>query len=521
MKKTQLISSMLLSCTLSLSLMAKNQQLTSGEKSAPRNPEGGAPAQTQPDQQQAQPEAPPRSPAQRKTVSPPGQGSRQDRKPRPTARQQIAAQKKPATRQPIVIRGGKLLTITHGTIENGAVVMENGKITAVGAAGSVSIPRNAQLIDAKGMTIYPGFIDSETHLGLTEIEAVDMSNDLVETSDEIMPHMHVSDAFHAESERIPIVRVNGVTNLVVAPSPRDTLPGQDILVQLAGRDRDEMILVTDLALPLNFSGDQRRRGGGGVTGLQGAPFPSTRMGMAAQLRQTFIDAQDYMRRQSEPQSASSSGSENSSDSQRGRGARGGGGNKRDLKLEALIPYLQGKKPVVIGASEGSDLKTAMRIAKEFNLKVVLNHVTQVQEILDEVASWRVPVIVGPIYVAPKANERYDAVFKLPAELYKRGVKIAFASYNVEHNRNLPYVAGYAVAWGLPYDEALKAITLNPAEIWGVADQLGSLDVGKTANVVVADGDPLDVKSDVKHVFIAGKEIPMDNRQIRLRDQYSK
>jgi imidazolonepropionase-like amidohydrolase len=165
------------------------------------------------------------------------------------------------------------------------------------------------------------------------------------------------------------------------------------------------------------------------------------------------------------------------------------------------------------------VETAMKLAKEFNLKVILNHVTHSQEILDEIASWKVPVIVGPIYDAPRPNERYDSVYSLPGELAKRGVKIAFASYRVEHNRNLPYAAGYAVAFGLPYEEALKALTINPAEMWGVADQLGSLDVGKTANVVVANGDPLDVKTDVKEVFIRGRQMPMENRQTRLRDQY--
>jgi imidazolonepropionase-like amidohydrolase len=151
---------------------------------------------------------------------------------------------------------------------------------------------------------------------------------------------------------------------------------------------------------------------------------------------------------------------------------------------------------------------------------VLNHISHSQMVLDYVASLKVPVIVGPIYETPKAEERYDAVYSLPAQLYKRGVKIAFASFDAHNVRNLPYQAGFATAFGLPYDEALKAITLNAAEIWGVADRLGSLDVGKTANVVVANGDPLDVKTEVKQVFIEGREIPMTSRQTRLRDQYS-
>ena len=413
---------------------------------------------------------------------------------------------------PIAIRGGKVLTITHGVIENGVVVMENGKITAVGAA-STAIPRSATVIDATGMTVYPGLIDSETNLGLVEVEADQNGNDLNEPSDEIMPHMHVADAFHSETQRIPVVRVNGITNAIVAPGAQNSLPGQDIFIQLDGKDRDQMIVVPDIALPLNFSAAQRRRampgqGGGGG----GARFPSTRMGLAAQLRQTLIDAQDYEAKLQSPARPS--------DSNKPAGGRGGSDRqKRDLKLEALLPYLHGQKPVVIGAEDGYDVENAMRLAREFNLKVVLNHVTHSQDILDEIASWKVPVIVGPIYDFPRADERYDAVYSLPGELYKRGVKIAFASYHVEHNRNLPYAAGYAVAFGLPYDEALKAVTINPAEIWGVADKLGSLDVGKTANVVIANGDPLDVKTDVKQVFIEGRKIPMENRQTRLRDEY--
>ncbi|MGA2356758.1 MAG: hypothetical protein ABSG02_19870, partial [Terriglobales bacterium] len=135
---------------------------------------------------------------------------------------------------PIALKGGKLLTITHGVIENGVVVMQGGKITAVGAASSVNVPAEAQIIDATGMTIYPGLIDSETHLGLTEIEAEAMTNDLVEPSDEIMPHMHTAEAFHAESALIPVARVNGITNAIVAPESSDTLPGQDSFIQLAG-----------------------------------------------------------------------------------------------------------------------------------------------------------------------------------------------------------------------------------------------------------------------------------------------
>jgi imidazolonepropionase-like amidohydrolase len=439
---------------------------------------------------------------------------------------------------PVALKNAKLLTITHGTIENGTVIMQGGKITAVGA--NISIPANAQVIDATGMTIYPGLIDSETQLGLTEISAENMTNDLVEPSDEIMPHMHVYDAFHAETALIPVARLNGITNAIVAPESEDTLPGQDSFIQLAGRDSTEMLLIRDVAMPLNFTGDQRRNKGG----FDKHRFPSTRMGLISQLRQTFLDARDYQAKWADYQRKNaefSSQSENKSEDKNKPQDKSDKNNKddkskdkskeakksppvapkRDLKLEALLPYLDGKKTIVLAAESPSDLETIVALANDFHLKYVLNHISHSQPVLDYVASLKVPVIVGPIYEAPKDDERYDAVYSLPAQLYKRGVKIAFASYSAHNVRNLPDAAGFATAFGLPYDEAMKAVTINAAEIWGVADKLGSLDVGKTANVVVANGDPLDMKTDVKQVYIQGKAIPMTSRQTRLRDEYSK
>ncbi|HKV93914.1 MAG TPA: amidohydrolase family protein [Candidatus Angelobacter sp.] len=408
----------------------------------------------------------------------------------------------------IALKGGKLLTITHGVIENGVVVMQNGRITAVGSA-ETAIPAGAKVIDVTGMTVYPGLIDSETQLGLTEISADRMTNDQIEMSDEIMPHMHVYDAFHAETALIPVTRINGVTNAIVAPASGDTLPGQDSFIQLAGASATEMLMVRDIAMPLNFTGKQRRN-----QSFEAAKYPFTRMGMAAQLRQTFIDALDYDQKLAAYEKKKSSTDEKEKD-------KAGAPPKRDLKLEALLPYLHGKKPVVLAVEEPNDLLTALDLANEFHLKVILNHVTHSASLLDKIAATGLPVIVGPIYDQPKADERYDAVFKMPAELAKRGVKIAFASYDSHNSRNLPYAAGYAVAFGLPPEEALKAITINPAQMWGVDKELGSLDVGKMGNVVVANGDPLDVKTDVKHVFIQGQEIPLVSRQTELRDQYWK
>jgi imidazolonepropionase-like amidohydrolase len=350
------------------------------------------------------------------------------------AQPQLAAPQVPQPQAPpppvVAITGGKLLTVSHGAIDNGVLILSNGKITAVGEAGKVTIPKDAQIVDAKGMTVYPGFIDPESNFGLTEISADDNSNDLVERSDEIMPHMHVYDAFHSETMLIPVARLNGVTNAVVAPASDDSVSGQDIFIQLAGRDRDDMIMGRDVALAMNYGAEQRRRGGRGGGHSE---YPSTRMGLITQLRQTFLDTQDYMAKRD------------------AAGKKDDKAFKRDLKLEALIPYLKGERPVVIGVYEGYDVEVIMGLAQEFHLKVILNHVTHAQDVLDKIASYHVPVIIGSIYDSPTADERYDAVYTLPAELAKRGVKIAISSADAggpvssHSSRNLPYAAGFAVA----------------------------------------------------------------------------
>src|SRR2546430_7137229 len=248
-----------------------------------------------------------------------------------------------SAQQAIVLKGGKLLTVSHGTIENGVLVIENGKITAVVSAEEVKIPANARVQDVSGMTVYPGLIDSGSYLGLTEISAEQMTNDLIELSDEIMPHMHVYDAFHAESELIPVTRLNGITNAIVAPENRDTLPGQDSFIQLDGKDAQEMLQIRDIAMPLNFTGEQRRN-----ETFEKRKFPSTRMGLAAQLRQAFLDAQDYAQKWADFETKKA-------DAAKDVKAKKPEQPKRDLRLEALLPYLQGKKPIVLAAEEASDL----------------------------------------------------------------------------------------------------------------------------------------------------------------------
>jgi imidazolonepropionase-like amidohydrolase len=209
------------------------------------------------------------------------------------------------------------------------------------------------------------------------------------------------------------------------------------------------------------------------------------MGLAAQLRQAFLDAQDYKGKWAEYDRKKAEALRDKKSEP--------AAPKHDLKLEALLPYLEGKKTIVLAAESPSDLETAVSLANEFKLKFVLNHISHSQPVLDYVASLKVPVIVGPIYEAPKDDERYDTVFKLPAELHKRGVKIAFASYSAHNVRNLPDQAGYATAYGLPYDEALKAITINAATQYLEQDSKGTLEPGKLADLVILDGNPLSVE----------------------------
>lgn len=402
----------------------------------------------------------------------------------------------------IAIKDGKVLTITRGIVEPGTVLIRDGKIEAVGA--NLPIPPEARVIDARGLWVYPGLIDAQTHLGLVEISAVESTRDLIEPSHAITPHMRTRDAIHAESELIEVARVNGITTALVVPAETNTVSGQSALIHLYGANVEELIFVPDAALHINFGPQARREEG---------KFPSSRMGLIAQLRQALLDAQNYQEQKKHAEQARGEAEE-------GQQEAGPRAFKRDLKLEAFLPYLNREKPVVVGAREATDIKTIVRLLQEFDLRLVLNHITYAQDILDEIASWKLPVLVGPIYSMPKEEQRYDAVFRLPAELHRRGIKFAFQSNDAHGVRNLPYQAGYAVAWGLPYEEALKALTIYPAEIFSVGDQVGSLEPGKLANVVIADGDPLEPRTVIKHVFIKGQEVPLDTRQLRLYRQYT-
>jgi imidazolonepropionase-like amidohydrolase len=201
-------------------------------------------------------------------------------------------------------------------------------------------------------------------------------------------------------------------------------------------------------------------------------------------------------------------------------AAGGAGFKRDLKMEAMMPVLEGKVPMAVSASRASVIHDAIAFADKQKIKIVILQPHDIAKVGAELKAKNIPVILGRVLALPdREDDAYDSAFTGPAEAYKAGVTFAFGTFNNEFVRNLPYQAATAVAFGLPYEEALKAVTINPAQIWGHAAELGSVEKGKVADLMVTDGDPLEIQTQVKHLFIKGKEVPLVNKQTRLNDKY--
>jgi imidazolonepropionase-like amidohydrolase len=362
------------------------------------------------------------------------------------------------------------------------------------------------VIEAAGKTVYPGLIDAGTSLGLVEISQVASSRDENEAIDPITPQLRVIDAIYSDSDVIDVTRVAGVTTVLTAPGETNLISGQSALINLWGDDAEAMVLKAPVALHMNIGEAPKAHYGGRKEA------PQTRMGEAAVLRQAWIEASEYRR-----------------DAQGAQGARsdGGGGKKkdgdkeakRDLGWEAMGRALAGEIPVIATARRADDILTALRIGDEFGLRLVLAVGTDAYKVASRLAEKKIPVIVGPITTQPSSMENQGAIYENAAQLHAAGVKIAIQTSDVHNVRNLPYEAGLAVAYGLPYEAALRAITLSPAEILGVADSLGSLDPGKIANVVIADGDPLELRTRVETVIIGGEVVPMRTYQSDLLEQY--
>jgi len=410
----------------------------------------------------------------------------------------------------LAFRGANIITATQGTISNGILLIKGGKIVAVGK--NVTIPEGTEVIDVSKCTIFPGLIDSFTNLGTTEIEPID--RDFDEATSPLTPHLRIIDALNPENSFIHIARKGGVTAALTAPGEGNLLSGQSALICLCGETMEDMVLKFPVAVHGNLGETSKLRYG------EKGQMPSTRMGAAALLRQTLIDAQAYSDKilayekkleeyKSKEKKAEKEGKEKKEKKEQKEKKKKESPQEPtspsiDFKLESLIPILKGDQYLVLRANRQDDILTALRIAEEFGIEIVINHGAEAYKVADKLAQRNIPVLVGPVGSYFQRIETRGALYENVVKLHQAGVKIAFQTGSVENVSNLLYQAENAVRYGLPYDEAVKALTLYPAQIFGVADVIGSLEKGKIANLVVFDGDPLKRLTRVKMVVIKGK-----------------
>ncbi len=402
--------------------------------------------------------------------------------------------------------GARLFTMAGAPFDDGTVIVENGRIREVGAG--LKPPGRATVIDARGQWIFPGFIESYTHLGLAEIDLVQVMRDEEEGTDPVVPQLRALDAYYTESELIPVTRLHGITDAFAAPGEGDVFSGSGAMVHLDGTTPEQVLLKEGVALVLNFGEPPKERYGARKQS------PATRMGVAAVVRDAFTKARnyqakwdDYERKKREPAKAG--------DEAAGPPAP----PERDLRMDALLPALQGTVPVFARAHRVDDILTAVRLADEFKLRLIISHGTEAYKVADLLAARKIPVVVGPITVQPERIETLGAVYDNAARLHRAGVVIAIQSGETLNARMLPYEAGLAVAYGLPWEEAIRALTINPAEIFGVSDRIGSLRPGLDADLIATAGDPLQPLARLRHLMIKGRPVPLGSRQTALYERW--
>src|SRR5215207_4383204 len=405
-----------------------------------------------------------------------------------------------------VIRGARVVTVSGADIENATVVISGGRISAVGAGAGA--PAGAQLIDGAGLTVYPGMIDLGTNMGLTEVSSgAPGTIDTAELGD-MNPNVAAIWAVNPHSSHIAVTRVEGVTSVLSMPSG-GTISGQAALINLAGSSPREMAVAPQAALVIDFPA--LGGGGGGFAAFQLAQQGITQDALAArdrrveELRRLFRDAEAYGRAQDayakDPKAVPRP--------------------PTDLKLAALVPYARGERAVVFRAERERDIRGAVRFAEELKLKPVIIGGSEAGKAAQFLKEKNVPVILDSVLNLPlREDDPYDSLYENAARLQEAGVRFCISTGDSgAHVRDLPFHAGMAAAYGLPRAEALKAVTLYPAQILGVADRLGSIEVGKIANLVVADGDLLEARTNVRHLFIGGRQVPLVSRHTMLYDQF--
>ncbi len=400
-----------------------------------------------------------------------------------------------------MIRGATVHTMAGPDIQNGSVLVRNGKIVGVGQ--NLTAPSGTQLIEGKGLHVYPGMIDSGTTVGLTEIGAVRESSDVSEIG-KFNPQLRAAVAVNPSSEHVPVTRANGITSIIALPAG-ELISGQASLMHLDGWTSDDMTVKGGAAMHLRMPSIQTRVNGrffdDAPPGGPGMGFDEARKRYETQMRE-LNDFFESAHRYQKAKAAHLPGFE------------------QDLRFEAMLPVINGEMPVLISATRERAIRDAIAFGEKQKIKIILTDATEANKVAAELAAKKIPVILGPTLSLPAAeDDPYDLPFTTPGDLYKAGVKFAFASNSVEFSRNLPYQAATAVAFGLPHDEAMKAITVNAAQIWGVDKQLGSIEEGKWADLMITDGDPLETPTQVKQLFIKGRAVDLDNKHHRLYEKY--
>lgn len=393
-----------------------------------------------------------------------------------------------------VLTNATIQTVTKGIITNGTLIISNGKITYVGAA--TNAPQGAEVIDCKGKWIYPGFIDSGTDLGLSEVGSDPRTRDMNEIG-EVIPQMQALTAVNPNSVLIPVTRVSGVTTVLTSPDG-GMFPGTAALINLHGYTPDQMY-ANFKGVVVNFPSTGRR---GGFDRRSDDEIKTATEKSMKRLNEVIDRGIQYHKLDS---------------------ATKGKGIEYYPEMDALLPAIRGERTFLIEVNAAKDILEALKWVKERKLKkVVLTGCREGWRVADELAKSGLPVITGPVLALPSRDyDRYDKAYMNAGLMKKAGVKVALRTAGTENVRNLLFNAGFAVAYGYTHEEAVKAITIIPAEIFGVSDKVGSLEVGKQANVVVSDGDPFETKTNIIHVFIDGWQIPMVSRQTQLYDEFLK
>ncbi len=395
-----------------------------------------------------------------------------------------------AQENPVVLKGATIHTVTKGTITNGTIVLEKGKITAIGGP-EVAAPRAAKIVDLTGKHIYPGLIDAYSTVGLTEIGAVDVSNDIAERGD-FNPNIRAEIAVNAESRHIGTTRSAGV--LVAFSTPEGgVISGLSSAMSLEGWTWEEMSMKGAAALNVKWPDPNARPGGrfggggGGGRGGPPGPPPKTYAEQVQQIKDWFAEARAY------------------------RDAVKTGQNARtDIRYAAMIPAIDKKIPVVVAAEGAAQINDAITWAKSENVRLVIRGGRDALFVADRLKAENVPVILTSTMSAPdREYEGYDQAYATPTKLYNAGVKFAIAGgAGGLYSYRLPWEAGVAVAFGLPEEEALKAVTINAAQFMGIDDKVGSLEVGKEATLIISTGTPLDMTTNIIQNYIQGREINM-------------